>query len=226
MVLDQIRCSYLCWQGRSWTEAGWSKQREQAFSLTLSCLMACIFSGRGRITFSSSDSPGWSLNTLNWDEGGWRNGLQPKLNSHCWNDMKLAAGKNPQLRRQSELSEFETKNRKIVVKRRYKFSRQTRTCLQRHKHKLNLVILNKDKESEKEQKTSSYLECWKTWLKGSRLTPLRLKVMNLRSISMKQPTTSPGFHLGRDSWLWHAALNHINCLHPSYAWLYSSSPIP
>ena len=68
--------------------------------------------------------------------------------------MKLAAGKNPQLRRQSELSEFETKNRKIVVKRRYKFSRQTRTCLQRHKHKLNLVILNKDKESEKEQKTS------------------------------------------------------------------------
>ena len=76
--------------------------------------------------------------------------------------MKLAAGKNPQLRRQSELSEFETKNRKIVAKRRYKFSRQTRTCLQRHKHKLNLVILNKDKESEKEQKTSSYLECWKT----------------------------------------------------------------
>lgn len=39
-----------------------------------------------------------SLKVLNLTGGGWRKGLDPKLNSHCWYDIKLAAAKNPDLR--------------------------------------------------------------------------------------------------------------------------------
>jgi hypothetical protein len=33
--------------------------------------------------------------------GGYMNGREPKLNRHCWNDMKLAAAKNPDLDRRN-----------------------------------------------------------------------------------------------------------------------------
>ena len=38
-----------------------------------------------------------TLKELKGEEGGCLKGRQPKLNSHCWNDMKLAAGKKPDL---------------------------------------------------------------------------------------------------------------------------------
>ena len=42
-----------------------------------------------------------TLKELNGEEGGCLKGRQPKLNSHCWNDMKLAAGKKPDLAKKS-----------------------------------------------------------------------------------------------------------------------------
>lgn len=38
----------------------------------------------GRMIFSSDASDANSLKVLNLTEGGWRKGLAPKLNSHCW----------------------------------------------------------------------------------------------------------------------------------------------
>ena len=38
-----------------------------------------------------------TLKELKGEEGGCLKGRHPKLNSHCWNDIKLAAGKNPDL---------------------------------------------------------------------------------------------------------------------------------
>ena len=38
-----------------------------------------------------------TLKELKGEEGGCLKGRHPKLNSHCWNDMKLAAGKKPDL---------------------------------------------------------------------------------------------------------------------------------
>jgi len=63
-------------------------------------------------------------------------GRHPKLNSHCWNDIKLAAGKNPDF------------------------------------------------------------AFWKTSMKGGRGTPLSEKIIVCWSMSIKQPTMSPSFHLG------------------------------
>lgn len=47
--------------------------------------------------FSLGRSEAKSLKVLNLTGGGWRKGLAPKLNSHCWYDMKLAAAKKPDL---------------------------------------------------------------------------------------------------------------------------------
>lgn len=52
----------------------------------------------GRMIFSLGWSEAKSLKVLNLTEGGWRKGLAPKLNSHCWYDIKLAAAKKPDLR--------------------------------------------------------------------------------------------------------------------------------
>ena len=50
----------------------------------------------GRMTFWSSDSSPNSLNVLYLIVvGGCLNGVAPKLNWHCWKDMKLAAAKIP-----------------------------------------------------------------------------------------------------------------------------------
>lgn len=61
-----------------------------------------LFSGTvahlGRMIFSLGCSEAKSLKVLNLTEGGWRKGLAPKLNSHCWYDIKLAAAKKPDLR--------------------------------------------------------------------------------------------------------------------------------
>ena len=89
--------SHPCWQGSSWMLAVLSKQIVQAFSFTLSLFIASSFIGLGRILRSSSLSWHKSLKDLNSVSGGYLYGLQPKLNSHCWNDMKLAAGKKPEL---------------------------------------------------------------------------------------------------------------------------------
>lgn len=51
----------------------------------------------GRMIFSLGSSEAKSLKVLNLTEGGWRKGLAPKLNSHCWYDIKLAAAKKPDL---------------------------------------------------------------------------------------------------------------------------------
>lgn len=53
----------------------------------------------GKICLSSSSKWAWSLKFSNClSLGGNLNGLLPKLNLHCWNDMKLAAAKNPDLK--------------------------------------------------------------------------------------------------------------------------------
>jgi len=49
----------------------------------------------GKITRSSSVKCARSLNVWNWAGGGNTKGRSPKLNRHCWKDMKLAAAKNP-----------------------------------------------------------------------------------------------------------------------------------
>lgn len=54
----------------------------------------------GRMIFSLGWSDAKSLKVLNLTGGGWRKGLAPKLNSHCWYDMKLAAAKKPDLKGQ------------------------------------------------------------------------------------------------------------------------------
>jgi len=87
----------LCPHGKSCIEAASSKHKVQAFSLTLSLFIASIFIGRGMIIFSSFESLDTWLKDWNWVLGGNLNGFHPKLNSHCWNDMKLAAGKKPEL---------------------------------------------------------------------------------------------------------------------------------
>lgn len=51
----------------------------------------------GRMIFSLGRSEAKSLKVLNLTGGGWRKGLAPKLNSHCWYDIKLAAAKKPDL---------------------------------------------------------------------------------------------------------------------------------
>lgn len=53
----------------------------------------------GRMIFSLGSSEAKSLKVLNLTDGGWRKGLAPKLNSHCWYDIKLAAAKKPDLTR-------------------------------------------------------------------------------------------------------------------------------
>ena len=44
-----------------------------------------------------------TLKELKGEEGGCLNGRHPKLNSHCWNDIKLAAGKKPDLAKVKDL---------------------------------------------------------------------------------------------------------------------------
>lgn len=56
-----------------------------------------IIAHLGRMIFSLGCSEAKSLKVLNLTEGGWRKGLAPKLNSHCWYDIKLAAAKKPDL---------------------------------------------------------------------------------------------------------------------------------
>lgn len=53
----------------------------------------------GRMIFSLGSNEAKSLKVLNLTDGGWRKGLAPKLNSHCWYDIKLAAAKKPDLTR-------------------------------------------------------------------------------------------------------------------------------
>ena len=51
----------------------------------------------GNMAFSSEVKLAWLLNAWNvLSFGGYLNGVAPKLNWHCWNDMKLAAAKNPE----------------------------------------------------------------------------------------------------------------------------------
>lgn len=57
-----------------------------------------LFAHLGRMIFSLGWSEAKSLKVLNLTEGGWRKGLAPKLNSHCWYDIKLAAAKKPDLK--------------------------------------------------------------------------------------------------------------------------------
>ena len=53
----------------------------------------------GSITLSSDGISAYSLNVLKGRLGGYLNGVMPKLNRHCWKDMKLAAAKKPVLER-------------------------------------------------------------------------------------------------------------------------------
>lgn len=64
---------------------------------SLTSLPAQLHLYRGRMIFSLGRSEANSLKVLNLTEGGCRKGLAPKLNSHCWYDIKLAAAKNPDL---------------------------------------------------------------------------------------------------------------------------------
>lgn len=61
--------------------------------------LTILISHLGRMIFSLGSSEAKSLKVLNLTEGAWRKGLAPKLNSHCWYDMKLAAAKKPDLPR-------------------------------------------------------------------------------------------------------------------------------
>jgi len=53
----------------------------------------------GRTSLSLSDNTPFSLKELNEVLGGNLNGLLPKLKMHCWKVMKLAAAKNPFLKK-------------------------------------------------------------------------------------------------------------------------------
>lgn len=65
-------------------------------------LSTSFISYLGRMIFSLGSSDAKSLKVLNLTEGGWRKGLAPKLNSHCWYDIKLAAAKKPDLTEMKE----------------------------------------------------------------------------------------------------------------------------
>lgn len=84
-----------CPQGRSSVSAMTSQHSVQQFSRMLTCFNKASRLCLGRIIFSLGSSDAKSLKVLNLTEGGWRKGLAPKLNSHCWYDIKLAAAKNP-----------------------------------------------------------------------------------------------------------------------------------
>ena len=96
------------------------KKKYKFFTFTLNLLRAASLIGRGRICFASGanfrnkqvrvfekgqmvrntrevSTFEATLKELKGEEGGCLKGRQPKLNSHCWNDMKLAAGKKPDL---------------------------------------------------------------------------------------------------------------------------------
>ncbi len=101
--------------GSNVTQAWRSKQSVQASSFTvcffsissISCLKNIgvkrtsgyfkrLVANLGSMTFSSGVSFAWSLNA--WksrSRGGNLKGDEPKLNRHCWKDMKLAAAKKP-----------------------------------------------------------------------------------------------------------------------------------
>lgn len=88
----------LCWQGSSRTAALRSKHRVQESSRTVLCLSFSIRMCLGRMTLSSSVRWAKELKQENWTPlGGNLNGERPKLNSHCWKVMKLAAAKKPDL---------------------------------------------------------------------------------------------------------------------------------
>lgn len=82
----------VCKQMIQQSEDVWERQQ------TTSCFPGFI-SHLGRMIFSLGSSEAKSLKVLNFTEGGWRKGLAPKLNSHCWYDIKLAAAKKPDLTR-------------------------------------------------------------------------------------------------------------------------------
>jgi len=123
--------------GVNTTEAASSKHKVQESSRTLSlrscskrmCLTTKFFNiastkmnrGNaylGKICFASSSKCAWSLKFSNClSHGGNLNGLLPKLNLHCWNDMKLAAAKNPDL--QQGIYDFLCVYLKIVRIRKY-----------------------------------------------------------------------------------------------------------
>lgn len=69
--------------------------------ITIICIIKviCIISHLGKMIFSLGSREAKSLKVLNLTDGGWRKGLAPKLNSHCWYDIKLAAAKKPDLSR-------------------------------------------------------------------------------------------------------------------------------
>lgn len=72
-------------------------------------LKTCFISYLGRMIFSLGSSEAKSLKVLNLTGGGWRKGLAPKLNSHCWYDIKLAAAKKP------DLTDIEVRERKGFI---------------------------------------------------------------------------------------------------------------
>lgn len=86
----------------------------QTHNKLLSCYQMLYL---GRIIFSLGSSDAKSLKVLNLTEGGWRKGLAPKLNSHCWYDIKLAAAKNPDLSKNMVLTQDNLLNKtEIIIK--------------------------------------------------------------------------------------------------------------
>lgn len=112
--------------------------------------------------FSLGSSEAKSLKVLNFTEGGWRKGLAPKLNSHCWYDMKLAAAKKPDLAQRGR-------------KHRDKWGKIWRDRTKKEK--------NEEKRKRDEVKGSKKERRWQTLceLTWQMRTPVSLAVADVRS---------------------------------------------
>lgn len=87
-----------CLQGRSSMLDVPSKQRVQESSFSEKECNCSILICLGRMSLSSSLREQLALKVLKSTPGGGKlNSRRPKLNVACWNDMKLAAAKNPLL---------------------------------------------------------------------------------------------------------------------------------
>ena len=64
-----------------------------------------------------------TLKELKGEEGGCLKGRHPKLNSHCWNDMKLAAGKKPDLAKRDVILDSNIEARGVYFSR-YEYLRK------------------------------------------------------------------------------------------------------
>lgn len=88
----------LCPHGINTQHAVSSKQSVHESSFTLEHLSCSKYILLGTTFFCSSVRCPWSLKDENGlSVGGYLNGSLPKLNLHCWNAMKLAAAKKPNL---------------------------------------------------------------------------------------------------------------------------------